>query len=156
MRNLLQPWIDVLVGLLQYLDEVTSLTSIVWGEERVRCTDSIGTTRTANAVHVVLRVVGIVEVDDKLHVVHICMFLASTTGETHHATKDTEHTHTDSQRWTAEQKTMSVLLNDRNLLLRVLLANRRLIHWPARALLEWQSCRSVDSDTYSSLYMAVR
>lgn len=64
--------VDGLVGLAEDRDEVTGLPHIVWGEEGISRASLLATGRSANAVNIVLRVVGVVKVDDKFHVFNIC------------------------------------------------------------------------------------
>lgn len=51
------------------------LSGIVRCEERVGCPRVVRPAGPADAMHVVLRVVGIVVIDDELHVFHVCMEL---------------------------------------------------------------------------------
>lgn len=63
--------VDGLSGLLQDPDQVPGLPQVPRREEGVGGALVGAAGRTANAVHVVLRRVGIVVVDDKLDVFHI-------------------------------------------------------------------------------------
>ena len=71
-RHLEELWVDGLVGLAEHRDEVTGLPHVVGSEEGVGCACLLATSRSANAVDIVLRVVGVVKVDDKFHVFNIC------------------------------------------------------------------------------------
>lgn len=64
--------VDSLVGLTEHSDEVTGLPHVVGSEEGVSCACLLATSCSANAVDIVLRVVGVVKVDDKFHIFHIC------------------------------------------------------------------------------------
>lgn len=67
--------INCLVGLTEHRDEVTSLPHVVLGEEGIGCACLLATCRSANAVDIVFRVVGVVKVDDKFHVFNICKIM---------------------------------------------------------------------------------
>ena len=64
--------VDCLVGLAEHRDEVAGLPHVVWSEEGIGRACLLATCRSANAMDIVLRVVGVVKVDDKFHVFHIC------------------------------------------------------------------------------------
>lgn len=64
--------VDGLVGLPEHRDEVAGLPHVVGGEEGIGRACLLATCRSANAVDIVLRVVGVVKVDDKFHVFNIC------------------------------------------------------------------------------------
>lgn len=68
-------WVNCLVGLAQNRDEVPGLPHVVGSEEGIGCARLLATSRSANAVDIVLRVVRVVIVDDKFHVFHICKTL---------------------------------------------------------------------------------
>lgn len=61
-----------LVGLTEDRDEVVSLFHVVGRKESVRRASFLTASRTANAVNVVLGIVGVVIVNDKFDVLHIC------------------------------------------------------------------------------------
>lgn len=65
-------WVDSLVGLSKHRDEVAGLPHVVWCEEGIGCACLLATSRSANAVDIVLGVVGVVKVDDKFDVFNIC------------------------------------------------------------------------------------
>ena len=67
-----QLWIDHLLCLLQYIDQIARFRGIVRGEERVGCASVIAPSRAPNAMNVVLRGGREVKVDYKLYVVHVC------------------------------------------------------------------------------------
>lgn len=71
-RHLEELGVDCLVGLAEHRDEVTGLPHVVWSEEGISCACLLATSRSANAVDIVLRVVGVVKVDDKFHIFNIC------------------------------------------------------------------------------------
>ncbi len=63
--------IDILFGLTQYSNQLTSVLSVLVSEERV-CGAFLRRPRcTTNTMDVVLGTVWVVKVDDKLHVIHI-------------------------------------------------------------------------------------
>ena len=64
--------VDGLVGLSQHCHQVAGLPHVVGGEEGVGCARLLATSCAADSVDIVLRVVGIVIVDDKFHVFDIC------------------------------------------------------------------------------------
>ena len=63
--------VDLLLGLPQDVDQITGLLDVARCEESVRCTSLSGTPCAPNAVDIVLRTVGVVEVHHKLDVVYI-------------------------------------------------------------------------------------
>jgi len=67
--------IDGLVGLSEHSDEVARLPHVVRSEEGIGCACLLATSRSANAVDIVLRVVGVVKVDDKFHIFNICKIM---------------------------------------------------------------------------------
>lgn len=67
--------VDGLIGLTQHRDEVAGLPHVVWSEEGISRACLLATSRSANAMDIVLRVVGVVKVDDKFHVFNICKML---------------------------------------------------------------------------------
>lgn len=71
MGQLLQLGIDHLLGLCQDFNEITSLGTVGRCEEGVCCASSVFAASSADAMNVVLRVVGVVVVDDKLDIVHV-------------------------------------------------------------------------------------
>ena len=71
LHHVVEAGVDVLLGLLENVDKVLGLPGVGRGEEGVGCAVVVGTGRTADAVDVVLRVVGKVKVDDILDVGHI-------------------------------------------------------------------------------------
>lgn len=71
-RHLEELGVDRLVGLAEHRDEVAGLSHVVWSEEGISCACLLATSCSANAVDIVLRVVGVVKVDDKFHVFNIC------------------------------------------------------------------------------------
>lgn len=71
-RHLEELGVDCLVGLTEHRDEVAGLPHVVRSEEGIGCACLLATCRSANAVDIVLRVVGVVKVDDKFHVFYIC------------------------------------------------------------------------------------
>lgn len=71
-RHLEELGVDCLVGLAEHRDEVTGLPHVVWSEEGISRACLLATCCSANAVDIVLRVVGVVKVDDKFHVFNIC------------------------------------------------------------------------------------
>lgn len=71
-RHLEEFGVDCLVGLAEHRDEVTGLSHVVRSEEGISCACLLATSCSANAVDIVLRVVGVVKVDDKFHVFNIC------------------------------------------------------------------------------------
>lgn len=64
--------VDCLVGLSQHRDEIAGLPHVVGSEEGISSACLLATSCSANAVDIVLRVVGVVKVDDKFHVFNIC------------------------------------------------------------------------------------
>lgn len=72
--------VDVLIGLAEHRDEVARLPHVVGREEGVGRARLLAAGRAANAVDIILRVVGVVKVDDKFHVFHICKEWALTCG----------------------------------------------------------------------------
>lgn len=64
--------VDCLVCLAEHRDEVTGLSHVVRSEESISRACLLATSCSANAVDIVLRVVGVVKVDDKFHVFNIC------------------------------------------------------------------------------------
>lgn len=71
-RHLEELGVDRLVGLAEHRDEVAGLSHVVWSEEGISRACLLATSCSANAVDIVLRVVGVVKVDDKFHVFNIC------------------------------------------------------------------------------------
>ena len=71
LHHFIELWVDLLLGLLQDLNELLGLLGVSRGEERVGGASSLGTSSSANAVHIVLSVVGEVQVDDILDIRHI-------------------------------------------------------------------------------------
>ncbi len=69
--QLLQLWVDNLLGLRENLDEVSSLGCVFGSEEGVRGACVVLPAGPANAMDIVLRVVGVIVVDDKLDVVYV-------------------------------------------------------------------------------------
>ena len=72
LQHVVESGRDHLLGLLQNVDELSGLLGIAGGEEAVGRAGLLGTGRSADAVDVVLGVVGEVKVDHKLYVVDIC------------------------------------------------------------------------------------
>lgn len=64
--------VDRLVGLAEHRDQVPGLPHVAGGEEGIGRACLLATSRSPDAVDIVLRVVGVVKVDDKFHVFHIC------------------------------------------------------------------------------------
>lgn len=64
--------IDGLVGFTEDRDKVIRLLKVVRREEGVGCSGFLATCCAANAVDVVLRVVGIIEINYKLDILNIC------------------------------------------------------------------------------------
>lgn len=64
--------IDGLVGFTEDRDKVLRLFEVVRCEESVGCSSFLATCRAANAMDVVLRVVGIIEINYKLDILDIC------------------------------------------------------------------------------------
>lgn len=60
-----------LIGLFQHVDQVVGFGGVLVGEQRVRGACVVRTTGATDAVHVVLRVVWIVVVDDELDVFNV-------------------------------------------------------------------------------------
>lgn len=60
-----------LISILQYGDKIAGLRCVGRGKERVRCALVRRTTRSADPMYVIFRVVGKVKVYNKLDVVHI-------------------------------------------------------------------------------------
>lgn len=71
-RHLEELGVDCLVGLAEHRDEVAGLPHVVRSEEGISRASLLATSRSANAVDIVLRVVGVVKVDDKFHIFNIC------------------------------------------------------------------------------------
>lgn len=71
-RHLEELGVDGLVGLAEHRDEVAGLSHVVRSEEGISRACLLATSCSANAVDIVLRVVGVVKVDDKFHVFNIC------------------------------------------------------------------------------------
>lgn len=71
VNQLQQFGIDGLPGLLQNSDQVPGLAQVTRGEEGVGRALVGAAGRTADPVHVVLRRVGVVIVDDKLDILHV-------------------------------------------------------------------------------------
>lgn len=72
-------WIDLLIGFSQNINQVLGLLHVVWCEECV-CSARVGSSGSAaNTVNIVLRTRRVVEVYDKLHILHI-MFLHTPAG----------------------------------------------------------------------------
>lgn len=72
LHHLEELGVDCLVGLSENRDEVAGLPHVVWCEEGIGCACLLATSCSAYAVDIVLRVVGVVKVDDKFHVFNIC------------------------------------------------------------------------------------
>ena len=70
--QLKQLGVDVLLGLLQDVDQLLGLLGVAGGEEGVGGAGVLGPSRAADAVNVVLRVAGEVEVDHVLDVRDVC------------------------------------------------------------------------------------
>lgn len=62
-----------MIGLAEDRDEVLCLFHVVWCKERVGCPSFLAASSTANAVNVVLRIVGVVIVNDKFDILNICL-----------------------------------------------------------------------------------
>ena len=60
-----------LVGLVENVDELINLAAVGLGEESVRCAFVVGSSCSANSVHVVLNVAGKVVVYDKFYIVDV-------------------------------------------------------------------------------------
>ena len=72
LSQLYELWVDNLLGFLQHSNEVIGLLGVVGREEGVGRARVAATPSSPDAVNIVLRVVGIVQVDHKLDVIHIC------------------------------------------------------------------------------------
>lgn len=72
--------IDGLSRLLENADQLAGLADVPWSKEGVRSAFVGAAGRTANAVDVVLRGVGVVIIDDKLDVLHVLTFEAIAAG----------------------------------------------------------------------------
>ena len=72
LAELQEPGVDVLVGLAQHFDELVGLGCLAGREERVGCAGGASAACSSDAMHIVFRVVGVIKVDDKLHVVDVC------------------------------------------------------------------------------------
>lgn len=71
VHQLHELWVDGLVGLLQHFDQLSGLFEIPRSEEGI-CSALVGATScSANPMHIILRAVWIVIVDDKLDIFHI-------------------------------------------------------------------------------------
>lgn len=74
--------VNGLVGLTQNRDEVAGLSHVVWCEEGIGGARLLTASCSANTMDIILRVVGVVKVDDKFHVFNICkIVLRCSTGE---------------------------------------------------------------------------
>ena len=71
LHHVIQLWVNVLVSLLQHLHKLLSLFRILRCEVGVCGAGVLGTGGAADAVDIVLRVVGEVKVDHKFDVTHI-------------------------------------------------------------------------------------
>lgn len=67
----MEPRIDHLASFDQNLDQVIGLGRVVVREKRERGALLLASSRAADSVHVVFRIVWIIVVDHKLNVVHI-------------------------------------------------------------------------------------
>jgi len=63
---------NLLPSLAQYVNEILGLGSVLDREQRIRGAAFPCTPCASNTVDVILRVIGVVVVDDKLYVVDIC------------------------------------------------------------------------------------
>lgn len=89
VRHLEEFRVDGLVGLTEHGNEVAGLPHVVRGEEGVGCASLLAPGSSADAVDIVLRVVGVVKVDDKFHVFNICRMCCSVAKKGAH--KDAHH-----------------------------------------------------------------
>lgn len=64
--------IDGLIGFTEDRDKVMRLFKVVGCKEGVGCSSFLATCCAANAMDVILRVVGIIEINYKLHILDIC------------------------------------------------------------------------------------
>lgn len=71
-RHLDEFGVDGLIGLAKDRDEVSCLLHVARSEEGVGRSSLLTTRRAPNAVNIIFRVVGVVIVDNELHVFHIC------------------------------------------------------------------------------------
>ena len=71
LYHLVEPGLDLLSSLLENLHQLLGLFGIGGGKKRVGRPSFLGTSCSANAMHIVLSVVWKVKVNDKLDVRHI-------------------------------------------------------------------------------------
>lgn len=80
VHQLQQFGVDGLPGLLQHSDELAGLADVAGGEEGVGRALVGAAGRAADAVDVVFRRVGVIVVDDELHVLHVWTAIGSGAG----------------------------------------------------------------------------
>lgn len=79
LLHVIEPWVDRLIGLFEHLDKLLGLFGVGRGKEGVCCTSVLSSSRTANAMNIVLRVSRKVIIYDILNVGHI-LFSSSQRG----------------------------------------------------------------------------
>lgn len=81
LHHLIEAGFNHLVGLLQQLNEFLGLFGVRGGKKGVRRPCILGTCSSSNTVHIVLRVVRKVKVDNKFDVSYICIVTISKEGK---------------------------------------------------------------------------
>ena len=71
LHHVVETGVDLLLCLLQNVNDFPGLLGVGGSEETIGSASLLGTGRAANAMDVVLRVVGEIKVDHKLNVSHI-------------------------------------------------------------------------------------
>jgi hypothetical protein len=77
VAELEEPWVDGLAGLVHDLDQIVCLWRIILREESVGGAGCVGSAGSSNAMHIILRIIWVIIIDDKLDI-DVCEFVQIT------------------------------------------------------------------------------